>query len=290
MSTVLFDETTNIPKTGADDGMHGYLHQIRQFPLLTKEEELALAKRCAVGDEEAIRAMVNSNLRLVASVAKEFAGRSIPLLDLIQEGSLGLLVAAQKFDYTLEYRFSTYATKWIRHSISRYILNHGSLIRVPRHTSDMIHKLMDAYGALQQKNGCPPTSEEVARYCGISVKKVEEILQMIPEVCSLDAPAGAEEDATLQMLLQDVQAPQPQEKLIRDEMKRILDELLSMLTERQQQILRLHYGMDDGICYTLEQIGTMLGISKERTRQVERQAMEKLQRLGADLGLEDFLG
>lgn len=289
MSTVLFEKKAEIQQTGTDEGVHGYLHQIRQFPLLTPEEELALAKRCASGDEEAIRSMVNSNLRLVASVAREYAGRGVPLLDLIQEGSIGLIVAAKKFDYTLEYRFSTYATKWIRHSISRYILNHAGMIRVPRHTADVIHKLMNAYGVLQQEQGCPSTTEEAARYCGISMKKAEEILRLIPEVCSLDAPAGADEDATLQMLLEDMQTPQPQEAVIREELKRMLDELLGMLTERQQQILRLYFGMDDGVCHTFEQIGGMLEISKERARQVYRQAMDKLQRLGADLGLEEFL-
>lgn len=289
MSTVLIDKTANTPKNGAEEGIHGYLRQIRQFPLLTPEEERELAKRCKEGDEEAIRTMVNSNLRLVASVAREYAGRGVPLLDLIQEGSVGLIVAAKKFDYTLENRFSTYATKWIRQSISRYFLNHAGMIRVPRHTAEMIHKLMEAYGALQQEQGFSPTTEEAARYCGISVKKAEEILRLIPEVCSLDAPAGADEDATLQMLLEDVQTPQPQETLIREELKRMLDELLGALTERQQQILRLYFGMDDGVCHTFEQIGGTLGISKERARQVYRQAMEKLQRLGADLGLEEFL-
>lgn len=289
MSAVLFEKKENMPQPGPEEGVHGYLLQIRQFPLLTPEEELELAKRCADGDQEAIRAMVTSNLRLVASVAREYAGRGVPLLDLIQEGSIGLIVAAKKFDYTLEYRFSTYATKWIRHSASRYLLNHGGMIRVPRHTAEMIHKLMEAYGILQQERGYPPTTEEMARHCGISVKKAEETLRLIPEVCSLDAPAGADEDATLKMFLEDVHTPQPQEALIRDELKRLLDELLETLTERQQQILRLYFGMDDGICRTFEQIGQLLGISKERARQVYRQAMGKLQRLSAELGLEEFL-
>ena len=288
MSAVLFEKAENMQPVG-EDGVHGYLRQIRQFPLLTPEQETELAKRCADGDEEAIRTMVNSNLRLVVSVAREYAGRGVPLLDLIQEGSIGLIVAAKKFDYTLEYRFSTYATKWIRYSISRYILNHAGMIRVPRHTAEIIHKLMDAYAVLRQEQGCPPTTEEAARYCGISEKKAEEILRLIPEVCSLDAPTGTEEDATLQMLLEDAQTPQPQEALIREELKRMLEELMGTLTERQRQILRLYFGMDDGICHTFEQIGGMLGISKERTRQVYRQAMKKLQQLGADLGLEEFL-
>ena len=288
MSAVLFEKAENMQPVG-EDGVHGYLRQIRQFPLLTPEQETELAKRCADGDEEAIRTMVNSNLRLVVSVAREYAGRGVPLLDLIQEGSIGLIVAAKKFDYTLEYRFSTYATKWIRYSISRYILNHAGMIRVPRHTAEIIHKLMDAYAVLRQEQGCPPTTEEAARYCGISEKKAEEILRLIPEVCSLDAPTGTEEDATLQMLLEDAQTPQPQETLIREELKRMLEELMGTLTERQRQILRLHYGLEDGICYSLEQTGKRLGISKERARQVEKQAIEKLRKLGSGMGLEDFL-
>lgn len=289
MSTVLFENNTKPAPESTEDGVNRYLRQIRQFPLLTPEEERELAKRCAAGDEEAIRTMVNSNLRLVVSVAREYAGRGVPLLDLIQEGSIGLLVAAQKFDYTLEYRFSTYATKWIRQSISRHIMNHGGMIRVPRHTSELIQKLMEAYAVLQQKNARLPDVTEAAQYCGISTKKAEEILRLIPEVCSLDAPAGMEEGSTLQMLLEDVKASQPQETLIREELKRTLEALLGMLSRRQQQILRLRFGMDDGICYTLEQIGGMLGITKERVRQIERQAIDKLQQLGAGLGLEDFL-
>ena len=277
----------NKEATGEED-MSQYLREIRRFPLLSAEEERTLAMACKQGDENAIRQMVSSNLRLVVSVAKEYAGRGVPLLDLIQEGSIGLLVAAKKFDYTLENRFSTYATKWIRQGVTQCLLSHGQLIRVPLYTSEKLRKVLLAKKTLLQQNGQEPTLEELAHYCDMPEDKVRQLLQLNPETCSLDAPAGAEEDA-LGVLLEDVLSPQPQEELVRQELKHTMDELLSMLTERQQMVLRLHFGMEDGVCYSLEQISTRFGVSKERVRQIERQAMDRLQKLGAGLGLEDFL-
>ena len=281
-------ESQNLVSAG-DDDLRQFLQEIRQFPLLTVQEEREIAHLCAEGDENAIRHMVNSNLRLVVSVAREYAGRGVPLLDLIQEGSIGLLAAARKFDYTLEFRFSTYATKWIRQGITRYLLNHTGLIRVPAHTAERIHKIEAARAALLQKSGDEPTVEQIAKFCDMSVEKVLQYQQLAPEVCSLDIPMGDEEDGTLAQLLEDMQAPQPYEELVRQELTHTLDKLLSTLTERQQQVLRLHFGMEDGICHSLEEIGNILGISKERARQIERQAMDKLQKMGASLGLEEFL-
>lgn len=278
-----------IAPIAAEDDVSQYLAMIRRYPRLTPQQELELAKRCANGDEDAIRDMVCANLRLVLSVAREYAGRGVPLLDLVQEGSIGLLAAARKFDYTLDFRFSTYATKWIRQGITRCILNHAGIIRVPAHTAEKIRMVLQTQKQLHQQLERQPTEAEISRACGISQKKVTEYLRLIPEVCSLDAPAGDEEDSTLQMLLEDIQTPQPYEELVRRELKATLDTLLGMLNDRQKQILRLHYGMEDGICYSLDQIGTLLGISKERARQIEHQAMDKLQKAGADLGLEDFL-
>ena len=271
------------------EDMNLYLQQIRRYPRLDAAQERELAKQCAGGDEEAIRTMVCANLRLVVSVAREYAGRGVPLLDLVQEGSIGLLIAARKFDYTLDYRFSTYATKWIRQGISRYLLNHAELIRIPAHTAEKIRQVLQAQKQLHQELERMPSHEEIGNRCGISAHKVTEYLGLIPEVCSLDAPAGDEEDGTLLLLLEDVHAPEPQEELVRRELKATLDSLLGTLNERQQQILRMHYGMEDGTCYSLEQIGKTLGISKERARQIEHQAMQKLQKQGADLGLEDYL-
>ena len=272
-----------------DEDMTQYLREIRQFPLLSAEEERNLAMSCARGDEAAIRQMVNSNLRLVVSVAKEYAGRGVPLLDLIQEGSIGLLVAAKKFDYTLENRFSTYATKWIRQGVTRCLMNHAQMIRIPIHTAERMRKVLLAKAALLQETGQEPSEQEIAEYCDMPVDKVRQLLQLNPETCSLDAPVGAEEDATLGVLLEDILSPQPQEELVREELNRTMDALLSMLTERQRMVLRLHFGMEDGVCYSLEQISIRFGVFKERVRQIERQAMERLQKLGAGLGLEDFL-
>ncbi len=350
---------------------------IREYPRLTQEEEQQIARRCAQGDEEAIRQMVNSNLRLVVSVAREYAGRGVPLLDLIQEGSIGLIVAAKKFDYTMEYRFSTYATKWIRQRgvplldliqegsiglivaakkfdytmeyrfstyatkwirqrITRYLTDHGGLIRVPAHTAERMRKVTAAKNALIQENGEEPTEDEVAARTGLPREKVSQLMKLAPQTCSLDAPVGEEGDTTVgnylptnegaepqeelvrQELasLMDGLAPQtcsldapvgeegdttvgnylptnegaePQEELVRQELASLMDGLLDQLNPRQRQILRLRFGMEDGVCYTLEEIGKMIGISKERVRQVEKQAIERLKCLGADLGLEDFL-
>lgn len=278
----------NPPVSAGEDDVRQYLNEIRRFPRLTAQEERELARQCAEGDEDAIRQMVDCNLRLVVSVAREYAGRGVPLLDLIQEGSIGLLVAAKKFDYTLEYRFSTYATKWIRQGVTRCLINHATLIRVPLHTAERMRKVMAVRQVLRQENGTEPTPAEIAQRCGLEQDKVEKLLELAPETCSLDAPAGTE-DATLGLLLEDVQSLQPQEQVIRDELENTMDRLLSMLDQRQQQILRLHFGMADGVCHSLEEISKLLGISKERTRQIERQAMDKLKKCGASMGLEDFL-
>ena len=270
-----------------EDDVRQYLQDIRQFPRLSAEEEKELALRCAQGDEDAIRKMVDSNLRLVVSVAREYAGRGVPLLDLIQEGSIGLLAAARKFDPTLEFRFSTYATKWIRRGVTRSLIEHGSLIRVPVYTSEKLRKVVAAQAALQQELGRVPDDGQIGGRCGMDAAEVRKLLDLAPEVCSLDTPAG--EDTTLGMLLEDLQTPQPQEQLIREELVRTMDALLSMLTERQQTVLRLHFGMEDGVCHSLEDISIRFGVSKERVRQIERQAMDSLKKKGAGFGLEDCL-
>ena len=288
MSSELLEKELNRGSFAGEEDVSQYLREIRSFPRLTQEAERELARRCAAGDEEAIRAMVSSNLRLVVSVAKEYAGRGVPLMDLIQEGSIGLLAAAKKFDYTLDYRFSTYATKWIRQGVTRSLFNHGAMIRIPVHTAERIRKIEQTKALLLQEKGEEPTVAQIAERCEMPEEKVVALMQRSPEICSLDAPMG-DDDGTLALLLEDVLSRKPYEELVHEELLQTMDSLMAALNERQQQILRLHFGMDDGVCHSLEEIGSMLGISKERARQIEKQAMEKLQKLGADMGLEDFL-
>ena len=288
MTPELLEKETTAFSSGEED-LRQFLSEIRQYPRLSAEQERELARRCAAGDEAAIRHMVNSNLRLVVSVAREYAGRGVPLLDLIQEGSIGLIAAARKFDYTLDFRFSTYATKWIRQGVLRCLENHSQLIRVPAHTAEKIRKVEQARSHLRLELGMEPTIGQIAEKCAIAEERVIQLLQLNPETCSLDAPAGNGEDGTLGILLEDVRAAQPHEELVRKELEHTLETLLGALNERQNQVLRLHFGMDDGRTHSLEEISKLLGVSKERVRQIERQAMDKLQKLGANLGLEDFL-
>lgn len=278
-----------IPVSAGEEDLRPFLREIREYPRLTAEQEYDLARRCAGGDQSAIRQMVNSNLRLVVSVAREYAGRGVALLDLIQEGSIGLLAAARKFDYTMDVRFSTYATKWIRQGVTRSLMNHAGMIRVPLHTQERMRKISAARTALQQELGEEPAVSQISDRTGIPEEKVQELLLLTPEVCSLDVPAGDAQEDTLGALLEDMQALQPQEELVRRELEQTMETLLGSLNQRQQQILRMHFGMTDGICYSLEEIGKQMDISKERVRQIERQAMEKLQKLGTSMGLEDFL-
>lgn len=277
------------PESTLDADIHQYLSEIRGIPRLTPEQERDLAKRCAAGDESAIRQMVNANLRLVVYIAKEYAGRGVALMDLIQEGSIGLLAAARKFDYTKEYRFSTYATKWIRQGVTRCLMNNSGMIRVPLHTAEKIRKVEAARNALRQQNGEEPTSQEIAQQTGFTPEKVEELLSLSPDVCSLDVLTGDSDKNTLGSLVEDLDALQPQEALVRQELENMLQTMFSALNPRQRQILSMHYGLEDGVEHSLEEIGKTLGISKERVRQIERQAMNKLQAMGASMGLEDFL-
>ena len=265
-----------------------FIADIRPYQRLTPQEEMALAIACAQGDMEAVRKMVSCNLRLVISIAKEYTGRGVPLLDLIQEGSMGLLVAAKKFEPARQLRFSTYATKWVRQRITRSILNHSGLIRVPLRAAERIRKIQFAQSQLRQELEYEPDAQDIALRAGMTVEKVEEYLDLLPTLCSLDSPAGDGED-TLQMLLEDVHAPQPQEELVRKELEASVGKLMGQLTQRQMEGIRLRFGFEDGTCYSFEQVGKRLEISKERARQVEGEALQKLKKRSQGLGLEDFL-
>lgn len=286
MTSALTDSKHKHP--AAEEDVSAYMKDIRSIPRLTPEEERELAMGCAQGNQDAVRKMVNANLRLVVSVAREYSGRGVALMDLIQEGSIGLIFAAKKFDYTRELRFSTYATKWIRQGITRCLMNHGQNIRVPIHTAQKLRKVMQAKAALLQELEQEPTVSQIARRCEMPEDKVEMLLQLNPQTASIDAPFD-EEGGNLAVLIEDQQIAHPYEQMVRDELKRTMERLLGMLTPRQERVLRLHYGMDDGICHSFESIRQELGLSKERTRQIERQAIERLQKLGASIGLEDFL-
>ena len=279
---------TEVLSTGGED-VRQYLSEIRRYPMLTAAEERQLAMGCAAGDPEAIRTMVSSNLRLVVSVAREYAGRGVPLLDLIQEGSIGLITAARKFDYTLDYRFSTYATKWIRQRIGLSLHDQSGVIRVPAHTAERMKKLGAARTELRMEQGRDPSADELAVRTGFSAEKTQELLLLMPDVTSLDIPVGERGEDTVGTLLPADQNDEPQAELIRRELKQLLDALMTELNDRQRTILRLHFGLEDGVTRSLEEISKQLGISKERVRQIERQAMEKMQKMGAGLGLEDFL-
>lgn len=275
--------------TPGEDGVRQFMRDIRSYPRLSPEEERQLAMDCAAGDADAIKKMVVSNLQLVVSVARDYMGRGVPMLDLIQEGSIGLIAAAKKFDHTRNLRFSTYATKWIRQGMARCVMDHNGLIRVPHYTAEKMNKVLRVQSALTQQLGTPPTPLQIAQACDMDENKVLELLELCPRTCSLDSPVGENGEDDLQVLIEDLQAPQPQEELVRRELKSTMEMLLCQLNERQQQVLRLHYGMDDGVPRSLESISKELGVSKERVRQIEHQAREKLRTMGADFGLEDFL-
>ena len=273
----------------AESSLQQYLHEVRQFPLLRPEEERALAIRCTQGDLDAMRQMVNCNLRLVVSIAREYQGKGVPLMDLIQEGNIGLLIAVQKFDYQREVRFSTYATKWIRQGITRCLMNHAGIIRVPAHTSERMRRVMAARNQYRQETGEEPSLEQLSQATQLPAARVVQLLKLIPETCSLDAPTGEETEGTLGQLLADPNAQKPESELVREQLSQALSRLLDGLTPRQQQILRLHYGLEDDTCHSLEEIARRLGISKERVRQVEQQALARAHTQADNMGLGDFL-
>ena len=272
-----------------DDPVRMYLKEIGRVPLLTAEEEVYLAKRMEQGDEEAQKRLAEANLRLVVSIAKRYVGRGMLFLDLIQEGNLGLIKAVEKFDYNKGYKFSTYATWWIRQAITRAIADQARTIRIPGHMVETINKLIRVSRQLLQKLGREPSAEEIAKEMEISVDRVREIMKIAQEPVSLETPIGEEEDSHLGDFIEDQDAPAPAEAASFTLLKEQLEEVLDTLTPREEKVLRLRFGLDDGRARTLEEVGKNFGVTRERIRQIEAKALRKLRHPSRSRKLKDFL-
>ena len=272
-----------------EDPVRMYLKEIGKVPLLSADEEVELAKRMAEGDEDAKKRLAEANLRLVVSIAKRYVGRGMLFLDLIQEGNLGLIKAVEKFDYHKGFKFSTYATWWIRQAITRAIADQARTIRIPVHMVETINKLIRVSRQLLQELGREPTPEEIAAELDMPVERVREILKISQEPVSLETPIGEEEDSHLGDFIQDDNVPVPAEAAAQTLLKEQLDEVLDTLTEREQKVLRLRFGMDDGRARTLEEGGTELDVPRERIRQIEAKALRKLRHPSRSRKLRDYL-
>ena len=272
-----------------EDPVRMYLKEIGKVSLLTADEEIELAKRMEQGDEEAKKRLAEANLRLVVSIAKRYVGRGMLFLDLIQEGNLGLIKAVEKFDYRKGYKFSTYATWWIRQAITRAIADQARTIRIPVHMVETINKLIRVSRQLLQELGREPTPEEIAEEMDMSVERVREILKISQEPVSLETPIGEEEDSHLGDFIQDDNVPVPADAAAFTLLKEQLIEVLGTLTEREQKVLRLRFGLDDGRARTLEEVGKEINVTRDRIRQIEAKALRKLRHPSRSRKLKDYL-
>lgn len=272
-----------------DDPVRMYLKEIGRVPLLTAEEEVALAKRMEAGDEEAQKRLAEANLRLVVSIAKRYVGRGMLFLDLIQEGNLGLIKAVEKFDYNKGYKFSTYATWWIRQAITRAIADQARTIRIPVHMVETINKLIRVSRQLLQQLGREPTPEEIAKEMEIGVDRVREIMKIAQEPVSLETPIGEEEDSHLGDFIEDQDAPAPADAASFMLLKEQLEDVLDTLTPREEKVLRLRFGLDDGRARTLEEVGQNFGVTRERIRQIESKTLAKLRHPSRSGKLKDYM-
>ena len=274
---------------GVDDPVRMYLKEIGKVPLLSPDEEIELAKKIELGDEEAKKKLAESNLRLVVSIAKRYAGRGMQLLDLIQEGNLGLIKAVEKFDYRKGYKFSTYATWWIRQAITRAIADQARTIRIPVHMVETINRLVRTQRQLVQKRGREATPEELAKELDMPVERVREIMKISQDPVSLETPIGEEEDSHLGDFIQDNNVEVPADAATYTLLHEQLMDVLSTLTEREQKVLRLRFGLDDGRPRTLEEVGRQFNVTRERIRQIEAKALRKLRHPSRSKILKDYL-
>ena len=285
----IIDDVDVLEGVSTEDPVRMYLKEIGNVPLLTTEQEVELAKKVENGDEEAKKALTEANLRLVVSIAKKYVGRGMPFLDLIQEGNMGLMKAVDKFDYTKGYKFSTYATWWIRQAITRGIADTGRTIRVPVHMVETINKTLRMTRALLQELGREPSAEEVAERLNVPVARVREVLKISRDPVSLDTPIGEEDDSHLGDFIEDDSALSPADSAAFSMLKEELGAALESLTERERQVVRLRFGLEDGRARTLEEVGKEFNVTRERIRQIEAKALRKLRHPSRSKKLKDYL-
>lgn len=283
------DDLSVPPGVKINDPVRMYLKEIGRVDLLTPEEEIELAKRIEQGDEEAKKRLAEANLRLVVSIAKRYVGRGMLFLDLIQEGNMGLIKAVEKFDYRKGFKFSTYATWWIRQAITRAIADQARTIRIPVHMVETINKLIRVQRQLLQELGREPTPEEIGKEMDLPTEKVREILKIAQEPVSLETPIGEEDDSHLGDFIEDQDALAPDDAAAYELLKEQLEEVLDTLTDREENVLRLRFGLDDGRTRTLEEVGKVFGVTRERIRQIEAKALRKLRHPSRSKRLKDFL-
>ncbi|SDX63925.1 RNA polymerase, sigma 70 subunit, RpoD [Acetomicrobium thermoterrenum DSM 13490] len=286
---VSLEELSDIESVSISDPVRMYLREIGKISLLTPEEEVELAKRVEEGEEEAKKKLIEANLRLVVSIAKKYIGRGLSFLDLIQEGNLGLIRAVEKFDYRKGFKFSTYATWWIRQAITRAIADQARTIRIPVHMVETINKLIRVSRQLVQQLGREPTIEEIAQSLGLPPEKVEDIQRIAQEPVSLETPIGEEEDSQLGDFLEDKESPNPEDATAGQLLREQLEEMLGELTEREREVLRLRFGLEDGHAHTLEEVGKRFNVTRERIRQIEAKALRKLRHPSRSKRLRDYL-
>ena len=282
-------DVDNLEGVSIDDPVRMYLREIGKIPLLTYDQELDLAKKILQGDEAAKQKLAESNLRLVVSIAKKYVGRGMLFLDLIQEGNMGLIKAVEKFDYTKGYKFSTYATWWIRQAITRAIADQARTIRIPVHMVETINRLIRTSRQLLQQNGREPTPEEIAKEMDVSVERVLEIQKIAQDPVSLETPIGEEDDSHLGDFIQDEDSPSPQDAASYTMLREQLDEVMSTLTPREAKVLRLRFGLDDGKARTLEEVGKEFQVTRERIRQIEAKALRKLRHPSRSKKLKEYM-